>query len=86
MKTYIDKVIKVVQLLVESDGETNCCRQNLLAHMTDTFNMIENAIYVYIYGKIFLVDLKDFQQEKRSYCEKLLLDVTPFVKSFISLV
>ena len=66
MKTCIDKVIKVVQLLVESDGETNCCRQNLLAHMTDTFNMIENATYVYIYDKVFLVDLKDFQWEKQS--------------------
>ena len=66
MKTCIDKVIKVVQLLVESDGETNCCRQNLLAHMTDTCNMIENATYLYIHGKVFLVDLKDFQWEKQS--------------------
>ena len=52
MKTCLDKVIKVVQLLVKSDGETNCCCQNLLAHKTDIFNVIENAIYVYIYGKV----------------------------------
>ena len=31
----IDKVINVVQLLIQSDGETYCCRKNLLAHMTE---------------------------------------------------
>ena len=54
--------------------------------MIDTCNMIENAIYVYIYGNVFLVDLKDFHQNKRSQCGKFLLDVTHFVKSFINLV
>ena len=39
-----------------------------------------------IYGNVFLVDLKDFEQEKRSQCRKFLLDVTHLVKSFISLI
>ena len=39
-----------------------------------------------IYGKVFLVDLKDFQWEKQSLCGKLLLNVIHFVKSFISVV
>ena len=54
--------------------------------MIDICNMIEKAIYVYIYGSVFLVDLKDFEEGKRSQCGKFLLGVTHLVKSFISLV
>ena len=43
-------VINAVQLLVQSDGETYSS-----AHMIDTCSMIEYAIYVQNYGKVFLV-------------------------------
>ena len=54
--------------------------------MIDICNMIENAIYVKIYGKVFLVDLKYFELGKRSQCGKFLLDATHLFKSFINLV
>ena len=50
----IDKVTNVVQLLVQSDGETYCYCENLPAHMIQIA-----AIYVYIYyNNVFLVYLK----------------------------
>ena len=39
--------------------------------MIDISNMIENAIYTKIYGNAFLVDLKDFQYEKKKKKKKV---------------
>ena len=60
-KTCVDKVIDVVQLLVQSDGETYCCCSNLLAHMIEKI-----AKYVQIY-ETFLVYLI---RKKKISCKK----------------
>ena len=51
-KTCVDKFININYLLVQSDGETYCCCENLFAHMIEI-----TGIYAYIYDNFFLVYL-----------------------------
>ena len=47
-----DKIINIVELLVQSDGETYCCCYNLLAHMTQISGINDgNVFLVYLIRK-----------------------------------